>query len=99
VRDHARSVLACDFFVTVTADFHCSTSLWFWRGTRRILHWNVSDHSTGAWRAHGAESAANVDRTRLPRLSLAAPRYVQLHGNHVSVLMLTAGRGADWHKL
>src|SRR5262245_28704402 len=34
VRNHARSVLACDFFVTVTSDSSCSTCSWWWRLVR-----------------------------------------------------------------
>ena len=52
MRNHARSVLACDFFVAVTAGFH---RLYIFVvlevGTRRILHWNVTDHPTGEWTA------------------------------------------------
>jgi putative transposase len=52
VRNHARAVLACDFFVTVTATFrvlHVFVVLEV--GTRRILHWNVTDHPTAEWTA------------------------------------------------
>jgi transposase InsO family protein len=52
VRNHARSVLACDFFVVVTAGFR---TLYIFVvlevGTRRILHWNMTDHPTGEWAA------------------------------------------------
>ena len=52
MRNHARSVLACDFFVAVTAGFR---RLYIFVvlevGTRRILHWNVTDHPTGEWTA------------------------------------------------
>jgi putative transposase len=52
VRNHAHAVLACDFFVAVTA-----TSQVFYVfvvvkvGTRRILHWNVTEHPTAEWTA------------------------------------------------
>jgi putative transposase len=50
VRNHAGAMLACDFFVSITArlrtlyvfvvlDVH----------TRRIVHWNVTEHPTAAW--------------------------------------------------
>jgi putative transposase len=40
VRNHAHSVLACDFFVTVTAEFKLLyVFVLFEVGTRRILHW------------------------------------------------------------
>jgi len=52
VRNHARAVLACDFFVTVTATFGMLYIFVVLEvGTRRILHWNVTDHPTAAWTA------------------------------------------------
>jgi putative transposase len=52
VRNHARSVLACDFFVSVTARF---TLLYVFVvmevGSRRILHWNITEHPTADWTA------------------------------------------------
>jgi hypothetical protein len=45
VRNHARSVLACDFFVTVTATFRVFYIFVVLAvGTRRILHWNLTEH-------------------------------------------------------
>jgi transposase InsO family protein len=50
VRNHAGAVLACDFFVTITASFR---TLYVFVvldiGTRRIMHWNVTEHPTAAW--------------------------------------------------
>lgn len=52
VRNHARSVLACDFFVTVTAGFSVLYVFVILEvGTRRILHWNVTEHPTAEWTA------------------------------------------------
>jgi transposase InsO family protein len=52
VRNHARSVLACDFFVTVTVGLRILYVFVVMEvGTRRILHWNVTDHPTAAWTA------------------------------------------------
>ena len=49
VRHHAGAVLACDFFVTITATFR---TLYVFVvpevGTRRIVHWNVTEHPTAA---------------------------------------------------
>src|SRR5262245_35372170 len=47
-----RAVLACDFFVAVTATFR----VWYVFvvlevGRRRGLHWNVTEHPTGGWTA------------------------------------------------
>jgi putative transposase len=50
VRNHAREVLACDFFVTVTARFRL---LYLFvvldGGMRRLVHWNVTGHPTAEW--------------------------------------------------
>ena len=50
VRNHAHAVVACDFFTTVTVHFrilHVFVVLEV--GTRRILHWNVTEHPTAEW--------------------------------------------------
>jgi transposase InsO family protein len=50
VRNHARETLACDFFVVVTATFRVVyVFLVLEIGTRRILHWNVTEHPTAEW--------------------------------------------------
>jgi putative transposase len=52
VWNHARAVLACDFFVTVTAGFKfLYVFVVLEVGTRRILHWDVTEHPTAAWTA------------------------------------------------
>src|SRR5262249_539635 len=52
VRNHARCVLARDFFFVVTATFRILTGFVVLEvGTRRILHWNVTEHPTAAWTA------------------------------------------------
>jgi putative transposase len=52
VRNHASAVLACDFFVAVTATFRAFyVFVVLDVGTRRILHWNVTDHPTADWTA------------------------------------------------
>ena len=50
VRNHAREVLACDFFVTVTARFRLLyVFVVLDVGTRRLLHWNITEHPTADW--------------------------------------------------
>ena len=50
VRNHAKAILACDFFVTVTASFRILYVLVIMEiGTRRIVHLNVTDHPTSEW--------------------------------------------------
>jgi len=50
VRNHARAVLARDFFVAVTATFRLLYVFVVLEvGTRPILHMNVADHRTAEW--------------------------------------------------
>jgi putative transposase len=50
MRNHARDVLACDFFVTVTAHLRLlSVFVVLDIGRRRVVHWNVTEHPTAAW--------------------------------------------------
>jgi transposase InsO family protein len=52
VRNHAPVIVACDFFVVITATFR---TLYVFvimdLGTRRILHCNVTSHPTAEWAA------------------------------------------------
>jgi len=50
VRSHARAILACDFFVSVTASFRLLYVFVIMEvGTRRIVHFNVTEHPTADW--------------------------------------------------
>jgi len=50
VRNHAQGILACDFFVTVTASFRVLYVFVVMEvGTRRIAHVNVTAHPTADW--------------------------------------------------
>ena len=50
LRNHAREVLACDFFVTVTASFRLIyVFVVLDISTRRLVHWNVTEHPTSEW--------------------------------------------------
>ena len=52
IRNHAPTVLACDFFVAVTATFRMLYVFVVLEvGTRRILHWNATAHPTAEWTA------------------------------------------------
>jgi putative transposase len=60
VRNHARAVLATDFFVVVTATFRVLYVFVVLEvGTRRLLHWNVTAHPT-------AESTSQQFRMIVP---------------------------------
>jgi hypothetical protein len=63
VRNHAGSVLACDFFVVVTARFRVFYVFVVLEvGTRRILHWNVTDHPTADWTAQQFRMVVSGDQ-------------------------------------
>jgi len=50
VRNHAKAIVACDFFVVVTANFRILYVFVIMElGTRRILHHNVTAHPTAEW--------------------------------------------------
>jgi transposase InsO family protein len=50
VRNHAQAVLACDFFIVVTARFRVVYVFVVLEiSTRRIIHWNVTTHPTADW--------------------------------------------------
>jgi transposase InsO family protein len=50
VHNHARAIVACDFFVAVTASFHLLYVFVAMEvGSRRILHTNVTDHPSAEW--------------------------------------------------
>jgi transposase InsO family protein len=63
VRNHAQSVLACDFFVAVTVTFRMLYIFVVLEvGTRRILHWNVTDHPTAEWTAQQFRMVVSGDQ-------------------------------------
>jgi transposase InsO family protein len=50
VRNHAAAVLACDFFVAVTVTFRVVyVFVVLDVATRRIAHWNTTEHPTADW--------------------------------------------------
>jgi putative transposase len=50
VRNHAKAMVACDFFVSVTATFRIVYVFVALKvGSRRILHCNTTEHPTAAW--------------------------------------------------
>jgi putative transposase len=50
VRNHAKGMLACDFFVSVTVRFHIIYVFVMMEvGSRRLLHFNVTSHPTADW--------------------------------------------------
>jgi len=50
LRNHARAIVACDFFVAVTATFRLFYVLvLIEHGSRRLLHFNVTQHPNAEW--------------------------------------------------
>ena len=50
VRNHAKGMLACDFFVSVTVRFQIIYVFVMMEvGSRRLVHFNVTSHPTAAW--------------------------------------------------
>jgi len=50
LRNHARAIVACDFFVAVAATFRLFYVLvLIEHGSRRLVHFNVTQHPTAAW--------------------------------------------------
>ena len=50
VRNHAKFIIACDFFIVITATFRLVYVFVIMEvGSRRILHFNVTRHPTAAW--------------------------------------------------
>ena len=50
VRNHAKGMLACDFFVSITVRFQFIYVFVVMEvGTRRLVHFNVTSHPTAAW--------------------------------------------------
>jgi putative transposase len=64
VRNHARGVLASDFFVVVTATFRLFYVFVVLEvGTRRIVLWNVTAHPTAEWTAQQFRMVGPGDQT------------------------------------
>ena len=50
LRNHANAIIACDFFVAITASFRMLyVFVVIHHGSRRLLHFNVTAHPSAAW--------------------------------------------------
>src|SRR5438128_12530291 len=50
VQNHAKAIIACDFFIVVTATFRLVyVAVIMEIGSRRILHFNATRHPTAEW--------------------------------------------------
>jgi len=64
VRNHAQSIVACDFLVVVTARFRTLyVFLLMEVGTRRIVHCNATAHPTAAWTLQQLREAIPSDHS------------------------------------
>jgi putative transposase len=91
LRNHAGEILACDFFVTVTATVRLVyVFLVLDIDTRRILHWNVTERPTAEWTVQqfracltGDESYRFIIHARDSIYSAAADRAISSMGLRV----------------
>jgi hypothetical protein len=76
VCNHAQSIVACDFFVVVTARFRILYVFLVMLGTRRILHCNLTAHPTAEW---------TLQQFRDPEpVEMCLPQQPHAHGRHFS---------------
>ena len=63
LKNHAKAILACDFFVAVTATFR---TLYVFvvieHGARRLAHVNVTSHPTADWTVQQLREAVGDER-------------------------------------
>ena len=66
LRNHADAIIACDFFLVVTATFRqLYVFVMIEHGSRRLVHMNVTPHPTAAWTLQQLrEAIAFEDRYR-----------------------------------
>ncbi len=63
VRNHAGAMLACDFFVAITARFRTLYVFVVLEiGTRRIVHWNLTEHPTADWTVQQFRAVVSGDQ-------------------------------------
>jgi transposase InsO family protein len=64
LHNHAGAVLACDFFIAVTATFQrLYVFVLLDIGTRRIVHWNLTDQPTSEWTIQQFRNSLPLDGT------------------------------------
>jgi putative transposase len=65
LRNHAKAIIACDFFVAVTATFRLLyVFVLIHHGSRRLLHFNVTANPTAAWTLQQLREAIGFDGHR-----------------------------------
>jgi len=64
LHNHAGAVLACDFFIVVTATFQrLYVFVLLDIGTRRIVHWNLTNHPNSEWTIQQFRNGLALHRT------------------------------------
>ena len=64
LHNHAGAVLACDFFIVVTATFQrLYVFVLLDIGTRQIVHWNLTDHPGSEWTIQPFRNGLTLDGT------------------------------------
>jgi len=64
LRNHARAIVACDYFVAVTATFRSVyVFVLIHHATRQLLHVNVTAHPTAAWTLQQMREAVGLSST------------------------------------
>lgn len=64
LRNHGQGIIACDFFVVVTATFRLLYVLVvIEHGSRRLVHFNVTAHPTAAWTLQQLREAVGYDES------------------------------------
>ncbi len=62
LRNHAKAIVACDFFVAVTATFRLLyVFVIIHHSSRRLLHFNVTTHPTAAWALQQLREAIGLE--------------------------------------
>jgi Serine dehydrogenase proteinase len=64
VRNHAKSIVACDFFVSVTVHYQMLYVFVLMEvASRRLVHFNVTSHPTAAWALQQFREAIDNDQS------------------------------------
>lgn len=63
LRNHAKTIIACDFFVAVTVTFQLLyVFVLIHHGSRRLVHFNVTAHPTAAWTLQQMRDAVGFEQ-------------------------------------
>ena len=64
LRNHAKAIIACDFFIAVTVTFQqLYVFVLIHHGSRRLVHFNVTAHPTAAWTLQQLREAIGLENS------------------------------------